>query len=780
MNQYKRPTQSMIRRSFCVLVVFLFVLFSIDTASLINIQLINSDKYKAEAEKGQLSDTEIQAQRGTVYDSNGKPLAQSASVWKVYIRPQELKKLGEDSDSKKGNKYLQKAVTDIIANELGDVLGVEKEEIQKAINSEYGYVVLKRRIEKEEKDKVADFIAENAKCVCLAENDDGEYVEATQNTTINNIIGFDPDVKRYYPNKNLASSVLGVVGSDGDGLYGLESYYDKELSGVPGRVVSAKNGRQEKMDSQYESVIDPKPGNDLYLTIDETIQYYLDTSLEQACTDNKAKRAFGIVMDVKTGAVLAMGTKQDFDPNVPFEIFDKNVKTEIDGITDKTERGKRRSQAQMEQWRNCAVSQMYEPGSVFKLVTAAAAIEENVLPDNFNFTCTGSINVAGTTIHCHKRSGHGTQTFTQGLMNSCNPFFITIGQKLGAETFFKYEEAFGLTEKTGIDLPGETKPAAGATYIARKNLRPVELASTSFGQSNTVTAIQMATIVNTIANGGKMMKPFVVSSIKDPNGNIVSSTQPTVKRQVISKRTADKLTNMMELVVSQGTGRNAYVPGYRLAGKTGTSEKQKKSEKGKYVASFACFAPANDPRISILIVIDDPTAGRFNGGQIATPVAAEIAEKTLAYMGVDPQYTVAELAKLGIDTPNVIGKSLSDARKDLTGYTVKILGKGEKVISQSPEAGQKIPNNGVVVLYTDNNAEKSFAEVPNFVGLSATAANQKALDSGLNPRISGSLKGSDLVCYRQSIEKGRKVNTGSVITLYFKTDSGTEEMVSNN
>lgn len=772
MNQYKRPTQNMIRRFFCVLVVFLFVLFSFDIKSLVELQLIHSKEYKERAEQTQLSDTEIQAQRGSIYDRNGKPLAQSASVWKVYLNPAALRGLE--------NEKVKKAVTDMLLNELTGILGIEKEEMQKNINSKYGYVVLKRRVEKDEKDKVADFIAQNAKYKYTAQNSKGETIEAVKHTQINKIVGFDPDVKRYYPNNNSASSVLGLVGSDGNGLYGLESYYEKELAGVPGRVVTAKNGRNDKMDSQYESVIDPKPGNDLFLTLDETIQYYLDTSLEQVRVDNKAKRAFGIVMDVETGAILAMSTKQDFDPNAPFEIFDKNVREEIEKINDKDERRKRRSQAQTEQWRNCAVSQMYEPGSVFKLVTAAAAIEENVLPDNFTFTCTGSINVSGTRIHCHKRSGHGTQTFTQGLMNSCNPFFITIGQKLGAETFFKYEEAFGLTEKTGIDLPGETKPGAGATYIARKNLGPVELASTSFGQSNTVTAIQMATIVNTIANGGKMMKPFVVSSVKDAKGNVVSTTQPMVKRQVISERTADKLTNMMELVVSQGSGRNAYVPGYRLAGKTGTSEKQKKEEKGKYVASFGCFAPANDPRISILIVIDDPKAGRINGGQIATPVAAEVAEKTLTYLGVDPQYTASELARLGADTPDVVGKSVSDARKSLTGYTVKILGGGNTVISQAPDGGQKIPNNGVVVLYTDSNAEKSFAEVPDFVGLSASAANQKALDCGLNPRISGSLNGSDLVCYRQSIEKGRKVNTGSVITLYFKTDSGTEEMVGSN
>lgn len=768
MNQNKRPTQKMVNRIFCFLVVMLIVFFSVDISSLVKLQIINSKQYKLEAEKTQLSDTEIQAQRGTIYDRNGNPLAQSASVWKVYIRPNALRSLE--------NEKVKEGVTEKILNELCPILEIEKEKMQESIDSKYGYVVLKRRVEKDIRDKVNDFISRNAKISYENTNSKGEIVTVDRDTKISSVIGLDPDVKRYYPNQNLASTVLGFVGSDGNGLYGLESYYEKELAGVNGRIVTAKNGKQEKMDSQYESVIDPKPGNNLNLTLDQTIQYYLDTSLEQARADNKAKRAFGIVMDVETGAVLAMSTKQDFNPNTPFEIFDKSIEDKISAIKDTDERSAERKNSQMEQWKNCAVSQPYEPGSVFKLVTAAAAIEENVLPDNMTFTCTGVINVAGTNIHCHKRTGHGTQTFTQGLMNSCNPFFITIGQKLGAETFYKYEEAFGITEKTGIDLPEESKPSAGNTYIGLNKLGPVELASSSFGQSNTLTAIQMATIVNTIANGGKMMQPYVVSSITDSNGNIVSTTQPTVKRQVVSERTADKITEMMELVVSQGTGRNAYVPGYRLAGKTGTSEKQKKSEKGKYVASFACFAPANNPKITILIVIDDPQAGRINGGQIATPVAAEVAEKTLTYMGVDPQYTPEELARLGTNTPSVVGQSVSKARQSLTGYTVKIIGSGDKVVSQSPSGGQKIPQNGVVVLYTDNSAEKSYVEVPNFIGMSASAANQKALEYGLNPRISGTLKGSDLVCYRQSVEKGKKVNTGSVITLYFKTDSGVQEI----
>lgn len=771
MKEYGRPTQPMVNRIFICLVCVLLVAFSVDVASLVNLQIIKSKKYREKAEETQLMDTEIQAQRGTVYDRNGKPLAQSASVWKVYIRPAQLKK--------EKNPIIKKAVTDMILNELTGILEIDKATMQKKIDTGYRYLVLKSKVEKDVKDKVNDFISRNARYSYNTVNDENENVKTTKDTNIGGIIGLDPDVKRYYPDKNLASSVLGFVGDDGFGLYGLESYYNDELSGVPGRVVTAKNGVQEKMDSQYESVIDPKPGNDLVLTLDETIQYYLDTCLEQVRVENRAVRAFGIVTDVKTGSILAMSTKQDFDPNDPFAIFDKKIEKDIEAITDKQKQREERSKAQYTQWANCAVSQPYEPGSVFKLVTAAAAIEENVLPENYTFTCTGSINIAGTKIRCHKRTGHGTQTFTQGLMNSCNPFFITIGQMLGAETFYKYEEAFGLTEKTGIDLPGEAKPKVDITYIGRDNLGPVELASTSFGQSNTLTAIQMSTILNTIANGGKMMQPYIVSSVKDPDGNTIKAVQPKVKRQVISEKTAEKLTDMMELVVSQGSGRNAYVPGYRLAGKTGTSQKQKKDEKGKYVASFGCFAPANDPRISILIVIDEPNAGRYNGGQIATPVAAEVAEKTLTYLGVAPQYTASELAKLGTETPNVRGMSVSQARRILNGYTIKIVGGGSKVISQSPSAGQRIPQNGVVVLYTDKNASDSVVKVPNFVGMNASSANQKAIEAGLNPRISGSLKGSDLVCYRQSIEKDKKVNAGTVITLYFKTDIGVQEMVGN-
>lgn len=533
------------------------------------------------------------------------------------------------------------------------------------------------------------------------------------------------------------------------------------------------------MDTPYETTYDAKQGNSLVLTVDEVIQYYLEKSLDQARVNAQAKSAYGIVMDVQTGGILAMATKGDFDPNEPHTIADKETAEKLEKITNPEEKYQELTSAQYTQWRNRAITDTYEPGSVFKVVTAAAAVEENVIPENFTYTCNGVINVAGTKIHCHKRAGHGTEDFTHGLMNSCNPFFITVGQHLGAEKFYKYFEAFGFTEKTGIDLPSETAPVEGRSYHTLKQLGIVELASSSFGQTFETTAIQMLTAVNTIANGGKMMKPYVVSSVLDEEGNTISTTQPTVKRQVISEKSAAKVADMMEHVVSEGTGKNAYVAGFRLAGKTGTSEKLAGGGKkeGKYVASFVCFAPANDPKISMLIVIDEPV-GQINGGQIATPVAAEVAEATLNYLNVDPQYTAKELADLGEETPSVTGLSVAKAREALSGFNIRTVGEGKTVVSQMPAEGQLIPKNGVVVLYTDKTSEKRKVTVPDLSNnLSVAAANQKALEYGLNPKIFGnSLTMGESVSYKQSVEAGTQVDEGTVVTIYFKSNVGVNDL----
>ncbi len=770
----KKPSRHMVRRSIIVLAALLVGGFGLDVASLVRIQLIQGDEYRLKAESQQLSDTEIQPQRGIIYDRNKKVLAQSANVWLVYINP---------------SKIPNDKVRNELSEGLAKVLEMEKEDVlEKAKQSKYGYVVVKKQVEKEMKDAVSDFITRHDTALKKAREEEEsrkqelkkehkQVVESTippeqRDTYYSEIIFTDPDVKRYYPNGHLASTVLGFTGTDGIGRWGLEAKYDETLAGTPGRILTAKNAGMDSMDTPYETTYDAKQGNSLVLTIDEVIQYYLEKSLDQARVNAQAKSAYGIVMDVETGGILAMATKGDFDPNDPHTIADEKTAQELEKILDPEEKYKELTNAQYTQWRNRAITDTYEPGSVFKVITASAAVEEDVVPDDFTYTCTGVINVAGTKIHCHKRTGHGKEDFTHGLMNSCNPFFITVGQMLGAEKFYKYFEAFGFTEKTGIDLPSETAPVEGRSYHTLDQLGIVELASTSFGQTFEATAIQILTAVNAIANGGKLMQPYIVSSVLDEEGNTISTTQPTVKRQVISEKSAATVANMMEQVVSEGTGKNAYVAGFRLAGKTGTSEKLAGGGKkeGKYVASFVCFAPANDPKISMLIVIDEPV-GQINGGQIATPVAAEVAEATLNYLNVDPQYTAQELADLGEETPSVTGLSLAKAREALSGFTVKTVGEGSTVVSQMPAAGQLIPQNGVVVLYTDKTSEKKQVTVPDLTGLSVSEANQKALEYGLNPKIFGnSLTMGESVSYKQSEAEGSQVDEGTVVTIYFKSN----------
>lgn len=759
----KRPSRHMVQRAVAVLVALLFGVFGMDVASLVRIQLIQADEYRSKAESQQLSDTEIQPQRGLIYDRNKKVLAQSANVWLVYINP---------------SKIPNDKVREAISEGLAEILEMDKETIlKKAQKSNYGYVAVKKQIEKEMKDAVSDFISKHDDA--LKKIDQKNVPDDQKDAYYAEIIFIDPDVKRYYPNSHLASTVLGFTGADGVGRWGLEAKYDETLSGTPGRILTAKNAGMDSMDTPYETTYDAKQGNSLVLTVDEVIQYYLEKSLDQARVNAQAKSAYGIVMDVQTGGILAMATKGDFDPNEPHTIADKETAEKLEKITNPEEKYQELTSAQYTQWRNRAITDTYEPGSVFKVVTAAAAVEENVIPENFTYTCNGVINVAGTKIHCHKRAGHGTEDFTHGLMNSCNPFFITVGQHLGAEKFYKYFEAFGFTEKTGIDLPSETAPVEGRSYHTLKQLGIVELASSSFGQTFETTAIQMLTAVNTIANGGKMMKPYVVSSVLDEEGNTISTTQPTVKRQVISEKSAAKVADMMEHVVSEGTGKNAYVAGFRLAGKTGTSEKLAGGGKkeGKYVASFVCFAPANDPKISMLIVIDEPV-GQINGGQIATPVAAEVAEATLNYLNVDPQYTAKELADLGEETPSVTGLSVAKAREALSGFNIRTVGEGKTVVSQMPAEGQLIPKNGVVVLYTDKTSEKRKVTVPDLSNnLSVAAANQKALEYGLNPKIFGnSLTMGESVSYKQSVEAGTQVDEGTVVTIYFKSNVGVNDL----
>ena len=529
------------------------------------------------------------------------------------------------------------------------------------------------------------------------------------------------------------------------------------------------------MSSNFETTYDAKQGTSLVLTLDKTIQYYLEKGLSQAVEDNDATSAYGIVMEVETGAILAMATMPDYDLNTPTVITDKEVLKELDKIKDENEYDLAYNNKIYSMWRNKAVSDTYEPGSVFKVFVAAAALEEGLVTPDYCFNCSGSVKVADNVLHCHKSGGHGNQTLSEGLMNSCNPFFVNIGQKLGSKSFYKYFEAFGLTGETEVDLPGEATPVKDVTYHSLENMGISQLSSSSFGQTFQVSAIQMITGVSAIANGGNLMQPYIVGAMLDEDGNTVFEAEPVVKRSVISKTTSEEVLKMMEKVVSEGTGKNAYVPGYHVAGKTGTSEKL--TVDGEYIASFVGCAPADDPKIAVLIVIDEPQGYVHGGGAIAAPVAGAVIEQTLKYMNIDPVYSNEELAQLNGITPDVNSMSVEKAKATLKnkGFTARVVGDGDSVISQYPLKGQNIPLDGVVILYTEKGTSNKTATVPDLKGLSISSANQRAVNAGFNLKISGASLDSEVVSYRQSIESGTQAELGATITVYFKTNQGVED-----
>ncbi len=725
--------------------------------------LINGDEYKTKAENNQLRDTEIAPNRGVIYDANGTVLARSASAWKIYINPTRIP---EDE-----------GVRNFLFSSLAGVLeDVDAETIrEKTVGSKQSYVLIKSGVESEEKDKVTELLSKTKDYVEKKKNEDGETVSSAETFTVKMAVGVDPDVKRYYPCGTLAAAVIGFTGDGDEGRSGLEQQYNDVLAGTPGRLITAKNGRSDLMSDEFESLYEAKDGDSLVLTIDTNIQRYLDDGLRDVYEDSKGVGAYGIVMDVNTGAILAMGSAPGFDPNNRYAL-DAAQKAVLETITDEEEKTKARRDYYYSNWRNFNINDTYEPGSVFKIVTASAGLESGAVTMGFDYTCLGSIKVATETIKCNNHSGHGYQTLRQGLMNSCNPFFITVGQKMGKDVFCEFFDAFGFTEKTGIDLPGEATPAAEKTYHSYDKMGIVELSSSAFGQSFQVTPLQMVTAISAVANGGKLMQPYIVDKIIDSNGNVISDTEPTVRRQVISKETSELVSSMMEDVVTSGTGKNAYVAGYHVAGKTGTSQKLSKGA-GYYVASFGCFAPAENPEIAVIIIVDEPV-GQINGGQICTPIAARVIKSTLEYMNVEPEYTEEEREKLYKTMPDMTYQSIDDAKAQLqeSGYTVRVAGNGETVVSQMPTGGSTVPYGGAVVLYTVGDSKRLTVTVPDFTGLTMSSAISQAAAAGLNIAISGNSSfGGDIVAFGQDTEVGEEVEYGSFVTVYFKTNSGVSE-----
>ena len=752
-----------VKRGLTLLLLLLIIGFGSCIIYLGYVQLVKGDHYRAKAEESQLYDTEISAARGVIYDRNMKELAQSASAWKVVIYPNRFK--DDSSRQQVVNDLAQILVTrDEQGNYTPEDLEKMKESIgAKAAQSGYGYLVVKGRVEKEIKDQV---VALKDKTVAV-NNEKMSYA---------NFIGIEKDVKRYYPYGNFASTIIGFTGTDDIGRAGLELKYNQDLTGSNGRMITAVNGGagNDKMPTEYDKVYDATQGTSLVTTLDETIQRYLEESLAQALKDNEAKSAYGIVMDVNTCAVLAMSSQPDYDSNEPYKITDSKIVEALNEIEDEAELNEKTLDAQYSQWRNRTISDTYEPGSVFKIVTAAAALEENIWPENQEYFCNGYIEVEDRKIRCAHTEGHGSENFIRAFANSCNPFFIRLGLDMGKDVFYKYFEAFGLTETTGIDLPAEASPAENITYHGFDSMTTVDLASSSFGQTFQVSPIQMLTAVSAVANGGKLMQPYVVSKMLDQDGKVIKQIDPVVKRQVISKSTCSRITEMMEEVVNSGTGANGYVAGYRVAGKTGTSEKLGTGNANTYVASFVCFAPADNPQIAMLIAIDEPSAGQYYGSQIAAPVAAEIMQKIMVYLNVEPKYNEDEEVYSEVTASNVIGKEISQAKALLIqeGFNVRTVGDGDTVVEQSPASNQTIAKGGTVILYTLKDQQKEKTTVPSFTGHSVSEVYNLASYYSLNVKIVGyGNNTTGFTTYKQSVESGSEVNCGDTVTVYFKSQS---------
>lgn len=721
-------------RALIAMVLTLVLGFGTGVFGMINTGLIHGEENRRKAQSEQLSDTVVAARRGTIYDANMNILAQSSDAWKVFVNPSLVP---DDETARKA------------AISLASVLDGDSDDYLATLsNKKRSYAVLKSKIDYNTKKRVEKLRAENK--------------------GYNRFIGIEDDVTRFYPYDNFASTVIGFTGSDDKGMSGLESAYNTKLTGLSGRNISAQNAKQRQIASDFATYYAAQEGVSLQLTIDDAIQYYLDSALSHAVTMQNATYGYGIVMDVKTGAILAMSSQPDYDLNEPYTISNPATKEELDKIQNDDERAKATTAALFAQWRNRTITDTYEPGSVFKCVTAAAGIEEGVVSPDEMFVCGGSYRVKDITYHCSNTRGHGSEDFTTSLMNSCNPIFIQVAQRLGPQKFSGYFEAFGFGETTGVDLAAEAEPKPGVTYYTVDRMGAVELASSSFGQSFQVTPIQIITALNAIANDGKLMQPYIVAKELDGEGNVVSVTQPTVKRQVISKLTADTVTQMMVEVVKNGTAKNAFVAGYNVAGKTGTSEKLTTSEQD-YIGSFCGFAPADRPEISVIIIIDDPKNGSFTGGKTAAPVAAEVIANTLRYLNVEPEYEEGESSAQDIRTPSVTGLSVETAQESLStsGLTVKVVGSGKKVKRQAPESGKLIPQDGVVILYTDNAKQSETVEVPNLTGLTVSQAKATAKNAGLNLEVVGTASGG--ASYGQSISKGTKVALGSTVTVSYIT-----------
>lgn len=740
------------KRILVILVALCIGVTGIVSSVLFKVSVIDSKELSAMATDQQQSSFDIKAKRGTIYDRNNKVLAQSATVWDVIISPGDIEKNEPEN-------------REFICKGISGILGVKYETLTEACkDTSSRYYVVKKKVDRSTVEKINNFVLKN--------NLNRYSVYTVENS------------ERSYPNGTLAASVLGFVNENEEG-YGIEAYYNSYLKGTDGRVITTTDAHGNAMPYDYSARYSAKDGNSLVLTIDETLQYYLEKNLEITVSQHKlANRSTGIIMNAKTGAIVAMATSPGFDPNDPSHVYFESDRLTLAKMSDdkKTEEEilAKKQEIWGKQWQNKAVSELYIPGSVFKMFTCASALEEEVVSLDSTFECSGIADVAGTKIRCWNIGGHGVSNLTEAMIRSCNPAFIKIGQLLGVEKFSKYFEAFGFTEKTGIDLPGE----ADSLYVKESDMGIVELSSSAFGQTTKVTPIQMVTAAAAVVNGGKLVTPYVVDKIIDSDGNVVKSAQTVVRRQVISEETSATMRKILEDVVTANGGGNAYMSGYRIGGKSGTSEKIDDYNSGKtpelrYVATFCAIVPIDDPEYVMLVVCDEPTSGYIYGSAIAAPVVSAVFKEGLEYMGIYPQYTADELAQQDVTVPWVGGYNSIRAEAQLTaaGLKAEYIGStdGTEVTGQVPSAGTVMPSGSTVMLYMGDIplSDYRMSTVPNVIGMTVEEANKALSEAGLNISITGAATGSEAKAVSQSVNSGLVVYRGSVIEVNFLVNNET-------
>ena len=738
----RRANRVIQSRTFVLMLIMGILMFVLLFFRLYDLQITRHEELQGKAVSQQTRRTVVTASRGTIYDASGNILAISASAETIILSPLEI-------DQAVNSKTTPVSWTkDSLAAGLADILGKDAASIRKRMeNTESQYEVIQLRAEEDVAAKVRAYVDEN------------------------DIVGVHlvADSKRYYPYGSLAAQVIGFVGTENTGLYGLEAYYEEELEGQSGLVISAKDKAENDMLYTYEQYFAAKDGGDLTLTLDATIQYYLEKGMESMLDKfSAANGAAGVVLNAKTGGIMAMASYPNYDLNDFSTVQDKTLLERIE------RKESTLADMQLLQWRNKALNDTYEPGSTFKILTLAAALEEGVVDKTTTVNCGGSVTISGYTIHCSNKNGHGLQTLVQSVGNSCNPAFINYGLRVGNEKFYQYMESFGLMNTTGVDLGGE----AVGVFASPSSFTQLDLACYAFGQNFTVTPLGLIAAQAACVNGGYLHTPYLVERITDSEGSVVYRHDDTPVRQVISEETSATVRECLEYVVASGTGKNGQVAGYRIGGKTGTADK---GQTGDVVVSFLCFAPADDPQVIMLITMDTPsraTGVYVSGGNMVAPTASSVMSEILPYLGIEPSYSAEEL--LGMDTtvPNVIGMSVDEAKAKLKERVLscRVEGDGDTITDQTPAGGAIIPGKSVVILYANEKKSTDKCVVPTLLGRTPSEANTVVVNAGLLIRFSGTTgsESSSIRVLSQNLEAGTEVDAGTVITVQLGDTSVTD------